>query len=357
MNSKKSVSVNETSVSCFLDEIPHFVERELTRRYEMLHSSFPFFKVFRTLENVNCYVVWRNRHPIEIILFKTEGRRIEVLNEMIDVEPSALKRFADYIFENFPSIDLISFNALRTSVDMLGFPCQKYNAKDTFVITLPAAPEDYTASIGKSTRASIRQQTNMVRKTFPSFSSEFFVNEEIREDDIRDIIRFSEQRIESKGAKFKHDVERIIALTKICGFVTVFRIDGNICAGSINYRVGRGCFGEVIAYDQQYEKFGLGKLCTHATICESILRGANKFYLGGGLFGFKERMLGKRVDMDQLQIYRSYGKIWRNLDWAMLVFLNGHTRRLKMVLHKRKDNFFSKAAFKFFYALRGKTAK
>jgi hypothetical protein len=345
------------AVECFIGEVPDFVEDELARRYEALHSSLPFFRIFRSVCNVNCYVARRGDALAEILLFAVDGRRIDVLNEMIDIAPDDLREFAAYMFTHFPRIDLIRFHALNTAADKLGFPVQRYNAKETFVIDLPATAEDYLASLGKSTRANIRQQMNYARKNLPGLAIAYFVDDEIREDDIRAIARLSEERISSQGASVRHDVERICALAKQCGFLAVLTIDGRICAGSINYRIGNSYFGEVIAFDPGYQRYGFGKLCTYEAICESIRRGGRRFYLGGGVFGFKERLLGKKVDMDQLQIYRSWPRLFANPGHAGRFLVQGNVRRLKRFVHQRRDAMIGKIVFKFFHAYRNKMSK
>jgi hypothetical protein len=278
-----------------------------------------------------------------------------VLNEMIDIAPAALERFARYVFERFPAIDVIRFKAVRTGPAAIGFPLQRHNAKETYVIALPATPGDYLAALGKSTRASIRSRLNSINKNFPSFTVKCHVDADIEEDVVRHIVRLSEQRIGARGVKLKHDVDRMIALARTCGFVTLLLIDGRLCAGSLNYRVGTCLFGEVTAHDPAYERHGLGALCVYHTICESIRQGGRKFYLGGGAFGFKERMLGERLDMDQLHIYRSHGRLLANLDIAATAFTQGQLRRLKTCLHERKGTWFADLAFRLFHACRNKT--
>jgi ribosomal protein S18 acetylase RimI-like enzyme len=345
------------AVECFIGEIPDFVEEELARRYECLHSSLPFFRVYRSLSNVNCYVARRGAELAEILLFAVDGHCIDVLNEMIGIAPHDLKDFAETVFTYFPRVDLIRFHALDTVPDQLGFPVQHYNAKDTFVIDLPATPEDYVASLGKSTRASLRQQMNYARKNIPGFAVEYFTGEAIREGDLRTIARLSEDRINIQGANVRHDVERIRALAKQCGFVGIVTVDGRIRAGSINYRIGSSYFGAVIAFDPAYQRYGFGKLCTVETICESIRRGGRRFYLGGGIFGFKERLLGRKVDMDQLQIYRSRARLLANPGHFGRFFVQGNVRRLKRFVNQRRDSPAGKIVFKFFYAYQNKMSK
>ena len=357
MNLSELVKAGEASISCYLDEIPPFVEQELVNSYETLHASLPFFRTYRSIEGANCYVARKNGHPPTVLLFTFHKRRVEVLNEMVEVEQAEVERFADYIFSNFRQVDIIRFKALKTTVHESGFPVQRHYSKDTFVIALPATPEEYTESIAKSIRADIRRQTRNVARDFPSVTTEFFVDGDVREEHIREIIGFSERKINAKGVKFSHDVERIIALARMCGFVSVLLIDGRVCAGSVAYRVGSSYFGDVTGYDPAYEKYALGKLIIHQTICESIVRGGTKYYLGGGVFEFKNKMAGALLSMDELQIYRSRVKMLVNVDRVVGTLIAAGVGRLKRLLHQRKQEAWARLVFKSFYFFSNKLAK
>jgi hypothetical protein len=268
---------------------------------------------------------------------------------MLELEQVELDRFARYIFKRFPEANIISFQALKANTHQFGFPVQRSNAKDTYMISLPATPQEYTASLGKSTRSTTRHQLNKVVRDYPSFTSRFYVNEEIDEQHVREIIRFNETRISNRAYKFSHDEKRIISLVKMCGFVNVISIDGRVCAGTVNYRIGNSIFGEVIGYDFAYEKSGIGKLALYLTICESITRGGKNFYLGGGRFDFKSRMLGTQLDMDRIEIYRSYTQLIFNLDKAATAAIKGYIRLLKIWLHNHEDNVCAQLIFNSFY--------
>lgn len=357
MSSNESVQAGDTSISCYIHEIPPFIEAELLNSYETLDSSLPFFKVFRSLDRANCYVARRPGHRNTVLIFTCRNRQVEVLNEMIEIEQSEVHRFASYIFATFQQVDIISFKAVKTTTHKFGFPIQRHESKDTYVIALPATPEAYTDSLGKHTRADIRQKTNKVRREFPTFVSKFFVDEEIDEQHVREILALSENKINAKGVKLSHDVERVIALAKMCGFVNVLTIDGRICAGSVNYRIGSSYVGGITGYDPEYEKYGLGRVCVHQSICESIARGGKKYYLGGGAFEFKQRLLGVPLSMDELNIYRSYSRMLLNLHRAAKVLVAGRVLHLKKALHMNKEKAWAKFVFKSFHFVRNKMAK
>ena len=339
------------SVTCHVGQLPADVEEALVTTYASLHSSLAFFKVFRSIENASCYLAHSAGGPSTVLLFTFNGRRIDVINEMIEIPQAEMARFLAYVFAHFPQIDVISFKAIKTAAGELGFPVQQYPAKGSYVVTLPATPDAYKARIGKSTRASINQGINGIRRHFPSFESRFFVNDDIDEDHIRAIVALSEQKINAGDAVFFYDVARLARLARLCGFVHVILIDGRICAGSVNYRVGASFFGDAMGYDPQYEKFGLGKLCVFLTICESIVRGGTRFYLGGGVFAFKERLLGVPFYMDEVHLYRSPIKLLRNIDHAIGATIAAAMRSVKQRLHQHKRATWARLVFKTFYLL------
>lgn len=336
----------------YLHEVPSFIEAELVRLYGSLHASLPFFEIFRSMEGVSSYVAWRDGRPASIFLFSLRGRCIEVLNEMIEVDHDELERFTHYVFRQFGDIDIIHFKAVTTGPGGLGFPLQRYRSKETYVIALPGTPEEYSASIGKATRASIQKQANRVRREFPTFGSEFRTGDQIDESELREIMRLSEAKINAGHVKVAHDATRITALATKCGFVHVLLIDGRVCAGSVNYQVGRGYFGELIGYDRRYEKFGVGKLCLYQAICESIARGGQRFYLGGGMFDYKLHLLARPLSMDALKIYRSRWKMLVHPQHAAGAVLGAEVRRWKNLLHRHQETMLARLVFDCFYFLK-----
>lgn len=357
MRMNESVHHRDNAIACYIGEIPAFVRQALADSYQTLHASLPFFEVFRSTDHVNCYVAERGAQARTILLFHCHGRQVEVLNEMIEIDPAEIQRFAAYIFGYFRQVDVIGFKAVKTPRQPAGFPVQRYRSKDTYVIALPATSTAYLESLGKSTRAGIRQGLNGLARHFPTFTSQFFVDREIDENHVRAILALSENRIHTRDARFVHDVERIIRLARICGFVSLFTIDGRICAGSVNYRVGSNYFGDVTAYDPHYEKQGMGRLCVYLTISESIARGGNKFYLGGGAFDFKQRLLGVPLAMDALRIYRSPLAVVANADVAIATAAAAAVAWCKQGLRRNKQAAWARWCLGAFYFFRNKLVK
>jgi hypothetical protein len=347
----------DAGIRCYLHEIPPFIEAALAGLYDTLHASLPFFRIHRAIAGARCYVAERDGRLSTVLLFRCHGRRLDVLNEMIAIEGAELRRFAHYVFRHFPEVDLIGFPALKADTAGLGFPAQQHNAKNTWVIALADTPQAYLAGLGKATRANIRHQTRNVERDLPGMATRFYVNEEIDEWHVRAILGLSEATIRAGGASVSHDAGRILALARTCGFVAVLSIDGEVCAGTVNYRVGSSCFLDVTGYDRRYEKYSLGKLCVFQTVCESIARGCKRYYLGGGDFGYKQRLGGEALDMDEVRIYRSRWRMLVNLDRAVAAVCRAGLRRLKKHLHRHKQRLPARIVFRLYYLFKEKAGR
>lgn len=329
-------------VTCYFNEVPAFVEHEIERLYNTLHSSLRFLRIFRTAQDVSTYVARREFERAVILLFQIKGRTVHVLNEMIDLEQKEVERFAAYVFGKLPHVHIISFKAIRTTVNRFAFPVQKHNAKDTYVITLPATPEDYTARLNKTLRNDIRYDQRKIARDHPFFASQFYEKEDIPEQVLKDLIRMSEDRISKKVSDFEHDEQRIMALARQCGFVNALTVNGKVCAGTLSYFIGSGCFQELTARDPAYINYSIGTMTNYLTICEAIRRGMKKFYLGGGRFGYKEKLLGVLTNADHVEIYRSRSCMFLHLGNAARTLAQAYLRLAKVWVHTHKEHAVSK---------------
>ena len=346
---------DEITESCYVGEIPAFAEVELARLYGHIHSSLPFFRTSRPADSVSTYVAWKDGKPLTLLVFRRASGKVDVYNEMFVIAADEVCRFAHYIFKHFDDVDVISFKAVRTDMQRLPFPFQRHDAKENWEIDLPATPEEYTARLGKATRENVKRYRRRLLRDHPSFEHQFQVAGEIDEQQVREIIELSRARITSKKMKFGMDeaeVMRIVRLAKECGFVTVLRIGGRVCAGTVSYCVGTEYLAEVVAHDSRYDAYWIGALCYYMTICESISRGAKKFHMGGGRNEYKTRLLGVRHDMDRIDIYRSYGAMGRNLDAVMKIAAGAVVRRVKVWLLDREKSVVTQSVFRVLHALR-----
>jgi hypothetical protein len=337
-------SWSDISIQCYEKEVPPFVGAALERLYGNLFSSLAYYRAFGGADQASSYVVRDGKAIVCLWLFHRHRNAVRVINEGIRLEQDELMRFASYIFSRYPAVNLISFHAVRPQLADLPLPHQRFNCLEDMVLTLPSSADAYLASLGRSTRSYIHRYLNKLKRDFPTFRFRALAAGDIEAGDVRRIIGLNRLRMASKGAESRNDddtMRRIERLAGECGLMGVIMLDGRICAGSINYRVGANYFLETLAHDSAYDDYRLGTLCCFLTICECIERGGNEYHFLWGQDEYKTRLLGVQRDLDDLVIYRSrlhmllYGKL------VLQHAVNGLVRRLRIwVRRTRRKNTF-----------------
>ena len=313
------------SVACYRDEIPAFAQAELTRLYGCEYASLEHWRIYGGAEGASTYVERDGNGIVNVLLFRIEAL---VLNEMIAVDAAMTERFARYLFASHPELQAIAFNAIRPAFEHLSFPYQCIEHSEDIVIPLPATRDEYLARFGKATRKNLRQHLNRAERGLPSLRFEVYAGEDVREEDLRAIVALNHARMELQHrVSYLDEAEtlRLLRLVKECGFISVIRVEGRICAGAIYARFGDNFFSQVNAHDPAYDEWRLGILSCYLTICDCIARGGREFHLLWGRLPYKYMMQGVQVDLARLTIYRSRMAllrhavpVMRNLGFAAL---------------------------------------
>lgn len=331
----QSVTSENLAIRCYQNDIPSFVKGEMERLYQNCFSSTAAEHV--DVSNTSTYVVCDGQRPITIFLFQCEKRRVKVVNGVIQISTEDLRRFADYIFDHYKSVNTIGFQSIRADHTRLTFPCQHFNASEDIVLTLPDTAQAYLDSLGKSTRKYIKYHLNRPKRHFPTYCYRVCVGEQIDEQLVQDIIDLNTARMGDKNKRSTIDEEQrnwIVKIAKMYGFIGVATINGRVCAGVICSRVGANYFMHVIAHDPQYNEYRLGMLCCYTTICEAIACGGKEFHFLWGQGEYKYRLLGVQRDLDNLTIYRSRAHYFFNLGLVLQNVFASYLRRLKVRLEK-----------------------
>lgn len=299
---------DEVRISRYDDEVPAFAGPEIDRLYGHLYCSPSYFEVARELDGASTYVARKGNDPVAILLYKRTGNEVTVVSDYVKLDEKEIRRFADYIFSAFNSVKLVSFRKLQADIDYLGYPSHAVTCTEDMVVTLPPTVKEYEAAVGKNMRRNIKRYTSALVKDFPSYRYQLYLEGDVSEQHIRDIVALSCMRMKSKNIVPRFNEEEtqwIVDFAKKCGIVGVATIDGRVCAGAIGFRMGENCFMHVIAHDVKYNDYSLGILCYYHTICEGIVRKAKRFHLLQGRYGYKYRLLAQRHDLVHLDIYCS----------------------------------------------------
>lgn len=355
---QSNTKTGDVSVTCYENEVPLFVEQALAGLYGNIFSSMAHLEVHGSTFGASTYIARKDNEVTCVLLFKHDKNEVRVINEGMRISQDEIERFVRFIFETYKSVRKITFNAISSEIDKSSFFSKRFPATENIILSLPLTEEEYVAKLGKSTRKNIKHHLSRLKRSFPSFQHEVYETEEVREEDMLTVIGFNKMRMAGKN-KVSHlneeKIARIIQLVKRCGFISLIKIDGRICAGAICYRTGLTVTSHVNAHDPQYDDFRLGTLCCYLAICESIKRGAKEFHFLWGRYEYKYALLGVDHNFESIFIYRSYMNVL--LDGKILLRneLNSRMQKLKMWLAEeaKKDNLFAKHLKKSISLVRG----
>ena len=297
----------EVSISCH-DSVPPTLGAELDQLYHHITSSLSHHVVARRARDAHAYVARRGRQPLAIFLFELEKRSIAVFNEMMQVAPEELDRFANYVFGRFPSVARVSFSKIGKDIGRLALPAQQYGRSEDIVVTLPASPDAYLSSLGSKTRYNIKHQMKGIAADFPGFSFQTYEKGAIAAEHITGLIDLKKSTIDEKGIKFgisPEDAAWMIELARTNGLLVVALLDGKVCGGSLSFGLSDHYFAYVNGFDPRFAKYSLGMLCCYLAMKETIQRGAKEAHLLWGRNPYKFKLLGVPRDMANLDIYRS----------------------------------------------------
>jgi|GEM_PF-895320 len=281
---------------------------------------------------VACYVALRDGVPVTGVLYRREGGTITILSELFAIGGDALEQMARCLLARHEGVHLIHFPAVEAPPWPMPFPCQRYDATEDLVISLPGTPEAYLASLGPNTRAAIRRAQRMVAQQAPDLAFSFHGPDTIERDDIAALVALNCQRLTHKGQSPSHTADSLAMLGNMLGAygcVLLARSGGRIHAGVACTHVGRHAYMHVIAHDPGFDQARLGLLCCFMSICESIRRGIRAYHLLSGRYDYKRRLLGQQRDFDRIVVYRSPASVMASLPTYARTLVRGRGREAK----------------------------
>lgn len=295
-------------IQIYENEIPGFVAEALDRLYESVYCTLARFNIYGEADNASTYVARSGQNITCVILFRIDGDTVRVVNQQIALEQEALRRFAAAIFARYRPVRVISFYAIETQIEDVGFPFQKFEALEENVLTLPATPGEYISSISQSLWKRIQGGERKLRREHPDCRFEVLAGRDVSEQVLREVVALTHARMASKqkDAYLAEDhIGEILQLVHAYGFVGILRIDGVVRAGNVFYGVGRRYFMHVIAHDPDYDQYMLGHMVQYMAACHCIERGGRECCLMGGGRENKARFRAVPKYLDSVDIYRS----------------------------------------------------
>jgi hypothetical protein len=337
--------INNSIISCYINEIPSYIKVEMERLYQNAFSSTAAEHVNNS--NTSTYVVSLAGRPTTIFLFQLKKEQVRVLNTAIKIKPDEIHQFTNYIFGQYKSVTSIIFRSIQTDRLNLSLPYQQFNSSEDIVLTLPDTAKTYSENLGKNMRRNIRRYSENLLHRFPSYQFQVYEKEQINEQHMRDIIDLNAVRMQGKNKLSMIDDKHtnwVIQMAKTYGCIGVATIDARVCAGVICSRVGDNFFMDIIAHDPAYNEFSLGTLCCYQMICEAITRGGKEYHFLWGQGDYKYWFLGVQKDLDDLTVYRSWMHCFLNPGLMLHNEFTSYIRKAK--IHFEKNTGVKKLLFR-----------
>lgn len=324
------------AIVCHYNDIPAYVAHELDRLYGTRYATMPHFRHYGDTQGVHTYVVRTNDEAVTVFLFRCVGPRVFVLNEGIQVGQEEASTFAAYVFNVFPATQLICFHCVETAAGGHRRPFVRMRVAQDLVLPLPPDCDSYFASLGASTRKLLRYRQNRLHRDFPSFAFHVSERDQVNEADVRAIINLNRARMAGLDKESSIDAdeeERIVRYVRDCGFVAVATIDGKLCAGAINYRIGRNFSARILSHDPAYDEHRLGFICAYLSVCECIKQGRNaNFYFGWGDNPYKYSLGAAPRALSRLLLFRSRMAMLRHAGMVLGTRVSGWKFGLRQAL-------------------------
>lgn len=330
----------ETTVEFHEHGVPSYVESALDTLYGSVFSTLDQFRIDNSLESASTYIARCGSVIRAVLLYRIENGVATVLNQLIGIERDELARFADALFKHHADVSAIVLMPVRTDMKGFSFPCQQYHFAEDIVAALPETNIQYLAALGKNMRETVKRYSNKVRRTFPSYRFDIYVDGQIDMDQAMEIYRMHIARMDTKMRRSHLDERRyrkLVALARARGLMAIATIDGKVCGGLLCCRADTHYFMRVIAHDPRYDEFKMGTVCCYETIRESIARGATHFHFGSGRLLYKYRLLGVGQSFSSIVIYRSYAAVLRHARLAARTALRGADRELRHWLEDAEE--------------------
>jgi hypothetical protein len=303
LNDTKEIKNPGQATRFYEGQVPPFTESTLETLYSSLYSSLPQLSL-GDLDHVSTYAAKDKGYWRALFLYVRQRREIRVINEGMTVMASDAERFAQQIFSRDTRVSKVRFHAISWTGSTATIPTLHLPVTEDIVIDLPDDEGTYIASLGKSTRKTLRQNQSRARV----FSYQIFPGAEADVSLIDKIIGFNHARMAGKQRVSALDARssaQLLNLLRARGMVGAAFIDGLLCAGTLACRFGDDVFSLVNAHDPAVDHLGMGNISRHLMILEAIRLGARRFHLLGGYFASKRSCGARRLSLDDVTLYRN----------------------------------------------------
>lgn len=302
-----------------LDEVPPELLDELPGLYSSAFSTAQYFAIYDRPWRICACELDEPRH---VLVFTSHGATADVLNKVIDIEPSAVERLAAAIFRARPEIRRIRAE-IKFPPRLLELPVRKLYRSDDQVVESPASRPDeaqadeplarqaaFERHLGSRTRKHLHTYRNRMRRSHPEFNLRTLTGAEITLPLVEQVFDWNRQRIRAKGEPWLYEGQpeasyKLWRLLQTGGEALCGYLGDDLVAAHLRIVVGRECWVHTAGYDPAYLDLDLGSLMAYYSVADAMGRGFVRTHLLWGTVGYKQHLGARPVTAYRISLYRS----------------------------------------------------
>lgn len=293
--------------------VPVFAAQALDRLHGSLYASLSYLQLCEPDAPLpHTWVAYLDDEITGVLLFRVQGRSARVLCELIAPDRTQIDAFSACVFRDFPQVWQLVFNAVELPVRPCTWPHQSFAYSENYILTLPDSTSAYIASLGKSTRQTVRGYRNRLLRDHPDFQ---WVTVDcttvgmiwLREQ-VAILQQFKHDSMHARGKLADNDTaetERMLRMASRCGTLGMGTMQGRLCAGALSCRIGDTCVMLLSASDPVLSPYRLGLLTCLWSVVDCIDRGARQCHLLWGRYAYKHQLQAVPHPLWHITIYRS----------------------------------------------------
>ncbi len=297
----------DLGATIFPYRVPDGLVDELPELYGTVFSSMDWFLASDLVLPTGACVLDGPRH---VVLFRPcDGGTIEVLNKVFAIASPDAARLCRALFRAFPLVGRVKVEVMFPPHE-LGLAHRRLLKADHYVIDLPHTVAAYHASLGRSTRRTIRGYTNHLRRDCPDVSTQVVAVGGRAAELVEQVVAWKIERFRRAGRTTYWETERgrldqYRRLAARCCEAHVTTIAGRPAAIHLVAVTGWGAVAFEGAFDPAYERQRLGFLSSYWVVCDMVGRGLRRLNAFTGSPQVKV-LLGARPEPAwRLSVYRS----------------------------------------------------
>lgn len=260
-----------------------------------------------------------------LLLFTLEGPLVRVLNEVVSLSASVIRRFASALFASYPDARLVQLHAIFFQ-QQPGVPVLLSSVfSEDYVLDLPASSTAWQASLSRQAREKVRYHIRRSFRRQPALEFTVTSGANIDASEIIAVLRLNRHRMENKGKSYAmSDAEESQLSTQMqqVGMLFALRLEGEICAGLLCSVTGTDIYMHVVAHDPAYDDLRLGLVCCALAIQHSIELRFVRFHFLWGHYDYKRRLGGSARPLYRVLVAREPLQLLRHPIHSARWFLN-----------------------------------